>query len=280
MGRTGTGERARELTGSTSSAAKVLGLLTALLRQGNGAVSLTDVAISAGLPKSTTHRLLRVLSDHGYVERDGSRYRLTRSLLDMGGAADSSQFADLRAAAYPQLAEIFDHSTAIAVQLGVLQGRSIRFLDKLMRPEGVRLLSQLGDRFPATCTALGKAVLAFGPAERVGSLLREPLPRATARSVTGPGQLLAQLRQTRRDRYAVELEEARPGVFCVAAPVLTSGAPVAAVSLAMPSVTLARSGSGRVVELGRLVTTSARVIGEALESRNHDRARTTTSTAV
>src|SRR5690606_17100815 len=145
----------RELRGDSdvdtpsSSASKVLGLLTVMLRSGRGAVSLTEVSVAAGLPKSTTHRLLKVLEDHGFVERAGSLYRLGRHFLDLGEEARLSRFADLRDAAYPHLASLFGRTQAIAVHLGVLQGRAIHYVDKLMQPEGVRLPTRVGGRFPA-----------------------------------------------------------------------------------------------------------------------------------
>ena len=254
-----------ELDTPSSSASKVLGLLTVMLRGGRGSVSLTEVAVAAGLPKSTTHRLLKVLEDHGFVEREGSLYRLGSSFLDLGEEARLSRFADLRDAAYPHLASLFRQAPAIAVHLGVLQGRAVHYVDKLMQPDGVRLPTRVGGRFPAACTGLGKAMLAVSPASVVERVLLEPLPRVTAHSVSRHGQLLAQMQRTRQEGFVVESEEACHGVVCIAAPVLVGDEPVAAVSLAVPSSTFGRSRTARITELGRLVTTSARRISAGLE---------------
>lgn len=248
----------------TSSAAKVLGLLTTMLRSGTEAVSLTEVALAAGLPKSTTHRLLKVLEDHGFVEREGSLYRLGGSFLDLGESARWSPFADLRDAAYPRLAGLFERSGAVAVHLAVLRGRSIHYVDKLMRPEGVRLPTRVGGRFPAACTGLGKSMLAMGPKEALEEVLAGPLPRATPHSVTAHAQLVGQLRRVRHEGYVVEREEACHGFVCVAAPILSGGEPVAAVSVAVATVVLGRSGPGRISELGRLVADTATSVGRAL----------------
>ena len=254
-----------ETEAPSSSASKVLGVLAYMLGQGKGAVSLTEVSIAAGLPKSTTHRLLKVLEDHGFAERDGSLYRLGNTFLDLGESARLSRYAELRDAAYPQLAGLFERSGAIAVHLGVLRGRSIHYVDKLMQPEGVRLPTRVGGRFPAACTGLGKAMLAASPPDVVARLLAEPLPRATPRSVSGHGHLIAQLRQAKHDGFVVEQEEACHGVVCIAAAIMTRGEPVAAVSMAVPTVAIGRSRVGRAAELGRMVAASAQAIGEALE---------------
>lgn len=262
----------------SSSASKVLALLTAMLGKGRGAVSLTEVAVAAGLPKSTTHRLLKVLEDQGFVDREGSLYCLGGSFLDLSETARWSPFDELRDAAYPQLAGLFERSGAIAVHLAVLRGRSIHYVDKLMRPEGVRLPTRVGGRFPAACTGLGKAMLAVSPAEMLEEVLVDPLPRATPRSVTAHGQLLTQLRQVRDDGFVVEHEEACYGVVCIAAPILSAGEPVAAVSVAVATVALSRSRQGWAADLGRLVSATAQAVGGALQPSMARRAVPATGT--
>ncbi|ASR36995.1 hypothetical protein BAY61_20670 [Prauserella marina] len=249
---------------TSSSAAKVLVLLTTMLNSGRAAVSLTEVALAAGLPKSTAHRLLGTLEDHGFVDRDGCLYRLGDSFLDLSETARWSPFADLRDAAYPRLAGLFERSGAVAVHLAVLRGRSIQYVDKLMRPEGVRLPTRVGGRFPAACTGLGKAMLAVGPPEVLEDVLVGPLPRATPHSVTAHGRLLSQLRHVRDDGFVVEREEACHGFVCVAAPILSGGEPIAALSMAVATVALGRSPGGKTAELGRLVSATAESIGAAM----------------
>lgn len=247
-----------------SSASKVLALLTAMLGGGRGAVSLTEIAVAVGLPKSTTHRLLKVLEDQGFVDRAGPLYRLGDSFLDLAETARWSSHTDLRDAAYPSLAALFERSGAVAVHLAVLRGRSIHYVDKLMRPEGLRLPTRVGGRFPAACTGLGKAMLAMGPQEVLDDVLVDPLPRATPYSVTGRGQLRAQLDRVRADGFVIEREEACHGFVCVAAPILSAGRPVAALSIAVPTLAVGRSGPDRLLGLGRLVAATARSVGEAL----------------
>lgn len=272
------GEPLPGLETPSSSASKVLALLTALLRRSGGPVSLSEVAIAAGLPKSTTHRLLKVLEDHEFVEREGSLYRLGGSLLDLTESAHSSRFAALRNAAYPQLAHLFERTGAIAVHLGVLRGGSVHYIDKLMRPEGVRLPTRVGGHFPAACTGLGKAMLAVSPGEVLEELLGSPLPRATPRSITAHGQLLAQLRRVAQQGYAVEHEEACHGVVCVAAPILAGGKPVASVSVSVASLALGRSHETRVTDLGRHVAATAAAVGEALRVAGQETAVPATGT--
>ncbi|WP_338538628.1 IclR family transcriptional regulator [Janibacter terrae] len=247
-----------------SSASKVLSVLTTMLRGGRRAVSLTEIAVAVGLPKSTTHRLLKVLEDQGFVDRSGQLYRLGDTFLDLAETARWSPFADLRDAAYPLLAPLFARSDAVAVHLAVLRGSSIHYVDKLMRPEGVRVPTRVGGRFPAACTGLGKAMLAVAPAEVVEQVLDDPLPRATPYSVTARGQLLGQLRAVRDTGFVVEREEACHGFVCVAAPIRSGGRAVAALSVVVPTLEVTRAGSGRLEALGRMVSGTARAVGRVL----------------
>lgn len=247
-----------------SSAAKVLSVFTTMLRGGTGAVSLSEVALSVSLPKSTTHRLLKVLEDQGFVDRSGALYRLGDCLIDLAETSRWSPVDDLRDAAYPLLGALFAQSDAVAVHLAVLRGSSIHYVDKLMGPEGIRVPTRVGGRFPAACTALGKAMLAVGPTATVEEVLGGPLPRATPYSVTGRGHFLAQLRTVREDGFVVEREEACHGFVCVAAPIRAVGHPLAAVSVVVPTLAVARAGAGRLEELGRMVAGAAGSVGRVL----------------
>jgi DNA-binding IclR family transcriptional regulator len=85
---------------------------------------------------------------------------------------------------------------------------------------------------PATCTALGKALLAYSDVSVLRSVLSKNLPRASARSIVVPRVLMEQLAEIRSQGYAYDYEESQAGLFCVAAPVLRDGKSVAAISLA------------------------------------------------
>jgi IclR family acetate operon transcriptional repressor len=243
-----------------SSASKTLALLEALARIESSTFGVTEVAADIGVPKSTAHRLLKTLEEHGFVARVGSRYRVGGRLFELSEAARWSEYGELRDAAYRPLAWLFERSDAVAVHLAVLSGRDVVYLDKITRPAGTLLPSRIGGRFPATCTALGKAILAFSDKAVVEDVLNRPLPRATPYSVAARRRLLEQLNQTRSTGFSVEREEACHGTICIAAPILHDGEAIAAVSLCIPSVGLSRSGHDRTTVLGRLASDAAATI--------------------
>jgi IclR family transcriptional regulator, acetate operon repressor len=243
-----------------SSAAKTLALLTALLKAESGTLGVTEVALDVGLPKSTAHRLLKVLEEQGFVSRAGARYRIGGRFFELSEVARWSEHGELRDAAYRPLARLFERADPIAVHLGVLRGRSVFYVDKVMGPGGTRLPTRVGGRFPATCPGLGKAMLAFSDGAVVDAVLAQPLPRPTPYSVAARRQFVDQLEKSRALGYAVEREEACHGTVCVAAPILQEGEAVAALSVCVSSASVARGREGRLAQLGKLAVDTAAVV--------------------
>jgi IclR family KDG regulon transcriptional repressor len=195
-------------------------------------VRLSDLAATVDLPKSTTHRLLKELEGSGFVGRVGSRYQVGNRFFELNEAARWSTYGELREQAQTPIASLYERAAA-TVHLAVLEGTEVLYIEKLTGSAGSRLPTRVGSRMPATCTALGKAMLAFSPTAAVRGALSRPLPRATAYSIVDPARFVDELKSVRASGVAYEREEGRLGVSCVAAPVLVDGFAVAAVSICL-----------------------------------------------
>lgn len=224
------GRKAGDVDESLSSIAKAARVLRALALAGNGDAGVTELAVSAGLPKSTTHRVLSELIGEGLVGRTGHRYRLGPGWFDLQEALGSSEWLQLVEHARRPLATLFER-TGATVHFGVLDGDQVLYLEKLTAKGGTTVPTRVGGRMPATCTALGKSLLAFAGRDQLRSILVKPLPMASRASIRLPRLLLGQLDATRRTGVAFDYEESQPGVFCVAAPVFHQGKALGAVSL-------------------------------------------------
>jgi IclR family acetate operon transcriptional repressor len=240
-----------------SSASKALAMLEAISKARGNSFGVTEVAADIGVPKSTAHRLLKTLEEHGFVGRSGSRYRVGGSFFELSEAARWSEFGELRDVASRPLNWLFERSDAVAVHLATLSGRDVLYLDKVTRPAGTRLPSRVGGRFPATCTALGKAILAYSPRSTVVNVIGQPLARVTPYSVALRKQFVDQLAKAHDAGYAIEREEACHGTICVAAPVLRDGEAIAAVSLSVSTAGVARAGKEGLDAYGRLAVDAA-----------------------
>ncbi|HVX23144.1 MAG TPA: IclR family transcriptional regulator [Acidimicrobiales bacterium] len=213
-----------------SSIAKAIRLLRALVAAENGEAGVTHLALAAGLPKSTTHRLLSELIHEGLVARRGSRYCLGSGWYLLRSTPTASEWDQLANVARRPLDELFE-ATGATVHLGVLDEDEVLYLDKLTARGGTRVPSRVGNRMPSTCTALGKAMLAHGGRLLIRTVLSKDLPRLAPRSIAAPNLLLEQLAQVRTEGLAFDFEESQPGVSCVGAPIMYGGRAVGAVSL-------------------------------------------------
>jgi DNA-binding IclR family transcriptional regulator len=214
----------------STSIARAHGLLK-LMADAGKPVGVSELSRRSGLAKTTTHRLLCALEAAGLVERCGTQYQThARSRADVV----LEQNRGLARSAEVRLGEAFLHSDRLTVHLAVLDGHDVVYVAKVAGRRTADLDTAVGDRMPATCSALGKALLAFSPPERLTTLLELDFTRRTHASITSIDRLIEDLSRTKRAGAGVDRGEAFPGIVCVAAPIIVQSRVVAAVSLAGP----------------------------------------------
>jgi DNA-binding IclR family transcriptional regulator len=130
--------------------------------------------------------------------------------------------------------------TSGTVQLGVLEGAEVVYIERRESQSTLLTFGTVGHRNLAHATATGKALLAFlPPGEARARLEARPLVALTPNTSTEVPRLLDELEEARRRGYADQTEESRMGVASIAAPIRDAARNVvAAISLAMPVETL------------------------------------------
>ena len=196
-------------------------------------LTLSELARAAQLPKSTVHRLLARLIELDAVEHHGAGYKLSLGLMQLGATTPAASMRDL---ALPYLAGLH-RWTGETVHFGVLRQFDVVYLEKLARSNSPVVLSRVGGRLPANCTAIGKALLAWEDLDDLAAFLPSPMPKLTHGSVSNVDNLIAELHEVKGHGLARERNEAQPGLSCVAAPVVVRGIAVAAVSVGYRSDT-------------------------------------------
>ena len=178
-------------------------------------LALSELARRSGLPKSSVANICAALEQTGLLSRTESGYGLGRKTVELGGAYLSrvdqiQQFYDLCAAS-PTLGQ----ETA---RVAVLDHLDVLYLARYDGRQPLRLTAGIGDRFPATCTATGKALLARLPLDALEDRFSgmHALPRLTERSLTTRTELFAELDRTRERGWAIDDQEATLGVTCLA----------------------------------------------------------------
>jgi DNA-binding IclR family transcriptional regulator len=233
---------------------RAIDVLEALAQYPDG-VTITGLASSIRLPKSSVFRVLSTLRERGYVLQNqaSERYSLGFRFLSLARAV--AQEGDLRNVATEYLHRLRDE-TGETVHLAVPVGFSMIYIDKVESARLVRLASRIGDVANLHCTGLGKAYLAALPeSERKAIVANLTLERRTSRTHTDKEMLLKELDRCGRQDFAIDDVENEEGVRCVGAAVRTHrGEPIAAISVSAPS---SRFSKKLAVAAGPVVARSA-----------------------
>ena len=250
------------------------------------AIGVSDVARSLGLHKNNAFRLLATLEIAGYVQQsaDSELYHLGPRCLELAHAfARNHPFASL---ARPVLEDLVAE-TGETAHLGVLRDQQeVAHLDGVLPNQLLLTGLRVGERLPAHCTAIGKALLvgllekpASPPTARSENGSRRgaavqstpgigqwTLERFTEATITDASKLLDEVRAGQLRGYAVDLEEYASGLHCVAAPVRdASECVVAAISISGPSQRLTREAVH--AERAAAVSAAAQRLSQALGAR-------------
>ena len=194
---------------------------------------LTELARRIDISGPTLFRLLATLAASGYVQKSGSRYRLTLKSWEVGSKA--VRRLKLRDLVRPR-AERLTERSAESAHLAVLQGSGVVIIDKVEAVQPVRVDTYVGQRAPAHCSATGKAMLAFLPDSRVEEVLDGSLERYTERTVVDGAKIRKELAQVRSRGYATNKGEWRADVSAIAVPIFDHAETVvASLSLTMPT---------------------------------------------
>jgi len=203
--------------------------------EGKGSFTLREMAQFMKLDRSTTYRILLSLEKCGFVEKDekAGAYSLGLGAFEIGSAYQ-------RRTDFVPIAKPFMEELALKAQetvnLAVLSGTEILYIDKVDSPRSVGVMSKIGQRNPVYCTSLGKSLLAFQKEEEqtriIAGIEFEPF---TSHTITSQKEFLRELKQIRLQGYALDRREIEEDVECIAAPIRNHlGNAVAAISISGP----------------------------------------------
>jgi len=208
-----------------------------ILADSPDALALSEIADRAGLNVSTCHHLIATLVDRGYVLNAGRNrgYMLSSRLQELTDMTSrKTSLADFARTSLIALSG----KLGLSVQLAELEGTSLvtRFKANVAEVHVIEADEVVKMR-AAHATATGKAILAWLPETQVLKIISENgLERFTENTKTSLADLTDELRWVRRNGYAVDNEELRPGVVCYGAALRDEkGAVVASISASFPA---------------------------------------------
>jgi IclR family transcriptional regulator, acetate operon repressor len=205
--------------------------------------SIGELAERAGLPKSTTSRLVSALERQGLVQRLGDRGRLTAGpvLLRYANRDASATLVELAAPSLRRLAE----ASGETINLAVPGPDGVEHLAQEDTAHFVGVTDWVGRRVPFELAANGKCFLAYADA----------------------GELTAELQRVRARGYATSIDELEQGLSALAAPVFgPAGDALASLSISGPSARLTRD---RIAQLAPRLIDEAAQLAQRLGHHDH-----------
>lgn len=245
---------------TSTTVARAFAILDMLISKGDAGLSLSEVSSHLRVSKSTAHRYLTTMEELEVVKRDEwDRFSLGPKLIELAGAFLSN--LDLRNESEPILEQL-SAQTLETVHLAIPSGNDIIYIAKVDSPQSVRMASRIGTRNPMPCTALGKAILAHYPSDRLEEIIRDGLPERTTFSLTTPEALRAELERVRAQGFATDDQENEMGVRCAGAPIFDyAGKVIGAISVSGPASRISKEKS---IEFGQLTHDAAQQVSRRL----------------
>ena len=228
-------------------------------------LSVSEIARRARLHPATASRLVAELQSHGLLARDPDR-RVRVGVRMWELALRASPTLGLREASMPFMEDahaVLGHH----VQLGILDGDEVLFVERLSAPGAVINYTRIAGRLPLHVSSSGLVLLAFGRRELQERIIAGPLPGLTRSTLTTPAALRTALAEVRRQGFAYLPGHVHPDALGVAVPVR---GPRNAVVAALAAITPVGTEASTVVGV---LTTAARGITRTLSPVTEGRSR-------
>ncbi|NGY63625.1 helix-turn-helix domain-containing protein [Lentzea sp. NEAU-D13] len=177
---------------------------------------LSEVAAATGLARPTARRILLTLVELGYVRQGESGFALTPKVLELGVAYIRS--TGLWEVARPHMERLVERTNE-SCSIAQLDGSDIVYVARVAVPKIVTLSVQIGTKFPALQTSLGKVQLAALTPAELEEVLKQPTRSGlTPRWQPDQAERDAELRDVRARGWAMTDEQLAPGIRSIAAP--------------------------------------------------------------
>jgi len=195
-------------------------------------LSLAQLAVRLGLPRSTVHRIVSALVTEGLlaVASPSGRVRIGPEFARIAASSQHDLWREIE----PFMRRIFD-ALGESVDCAVLGDGHVRVVHLIPATHQLRVVAEIGTTFPLHGSSKGKALLAELEPEKVFSLLPARLERFTEHTQTNLRVLLDELSAIRASGVAYDFEEVTPGVCAAAIAVREPFGSLVAVSVAAPA---------------------------------------------
>ncbi len=185
--------------------------------------TIAEIIRGTGMTKPTAHRVVNMLVDMGFLERD----TFDTGFIEGAGLvvlAHRTLAASAPRSLRHSILQGISDEVGETVNYGVLSGGEVIYLDRVEAKWPLGLRFDAGSRVPAHCTAIGKLLLSRLPDSELPALISS-MPRSayTTNTATEIEPLLSALENIRLDGIGTDDQEFMHGVVCVSVPVIDEG---------------------------------------------------------
>ena len=206
------------------------------LSENQTGLHLLKLAELAKLSPPTASRILNTLALHEYVYQNPytKAYFLGCRFIRLGESARSQNIViEVATVSLKEMASLTNESANFAI----LKGNQAFYINQVngSADHTERIFTKIGAQVPLHSTGVGKAILAFSNDDFVQEIIKDGLKAYTKKTIIDMGIFLSELARIRKLGYAVDNEEYKLGVRCVASPIISySNEVLGAISISGP----------------------------------------------
>ncbi|AKA71590.1 IclR family transcriptional regulator [Clostridium scatologenes] len=228
---------------------RVLNILN-LLSINHEGLTLTEISDAIDIPKSTLYPIMQTMLERNFVslEKNSLKYSIGISAFCIGASYSRNKYMlDFIQKIMKNIVSSIDETC----QMGVLDGNNVLYILKEdpIKDMDIRLISYIGKRIPAYCTALGKALLSEYSIEEIKLLYPDGLKPITKNTITDFSILEDQLKEIKETHVSTEVEEVTEFLRCYAVPLASKGKISAAISISIPTFRATEEKNKLAIEL-------------------------------
>jgi IclR family pca regulon transcriptional regulator len=203
-------------------------------------MTLSQAAQATGVSRATARRILRTLTELGYVVQQGRQFSLSSGILKLGFAYLATQnWIEQAAPLMRQLSEQFHESCSAAI----LEGTEIVYVARIPASRIMSVALAVGTRLPAFHTSLGRIQLGFLDDAELWRRLRSLRIEAyTPSTIIDVQALFDRVQEDHAQEFSIVDEELERGLRSIAVPIVDrNGQAIAALNLSTHSTRTTRN---------------------------------------
>lgn len=219
---------------NSESKIQVISRAASILRALNAdGQTLSELAKTTGLPRSTVQRIVAALEEENFVETTACGVRLGWGLNELARFSYNRIAAELR----DPLEKLFER-TRETVDIATNFGADIHFLDRMISDQIVRVVPVNNRPRPLFSMANGKAILSGMSDEAIRSLFRGGMTPLTPNTIVNIDVLLREIQQVRETGFSYDNEEYAEGISGIGIPLPPYKGSYYALSVILPTFRL------------------------------------------